>query len=256
MELAKPYYKHKEVRLVGKKIIIPNVYALERLGAGHDGFVYKINDDIVVKILKYDVAQRKEKNLMTFQKANYFAENLSLKRIAVPIDTALDNDGIYTGYVMEYLDDLSKINSDSPKYKAPGDFTCGNLILAANELREDFNKLTKAKVLVNDVNEGSYIFTPDYVHLCDTDKYAIVDRITSDANLRMYNFVISKLVYYEMKSIIGDSKECSKLLSAWVKKCTNSGDYLKELSCEIGNDFRVPISEYAKYKVKSILQSK
>ena len=256
MDLKKPYYKQKDIRLVGSKISIPNVYALQKVGAGHDGIVYKYSDDIVVKIFKHDVVGLKTKNLMTFQKANYFCENLKLKRITVPIDMALDTDGVYTGYVMKFLDDLSKMEEDSPNYKAPGDFTCGNLIYAANELKEDFNKLTKAKVESKDINAGSYIFTPNFIHLCDTDKYVIKDRAPMDVNLKNFNLVISKLLFFEMKKLPEYSEEDSKLLDAWIKKRINSGDYLRELSQEIGNDFKTPISEFAKYKIKQIKGSK
>lgn len=254
MELNKPYYRHQEVRLAGSKIVIPNVYALQRLGGGTDGLVYKYNDDIVVKILKHDVEERKIKKLMTFQKANYFCENLKLKRIAVPIDMALDSDGIYNGYAMKFLDDLSKMDKNSPNYKSSGEFTCGNLIYAANELRDDFNQLTKAKVVAKDINEGSYIFTPNFIYLCDTDKYYLVEKPPKDENLKMYNYTISKLLTYVMKKLPEYKKEDKKTLENWVKRCANSGDYLQELSREIGSDYKTPISEFAKYKMKKIIK--
>ena len=254
MDLKKPYYKEKEIRLVGSRIVIPNVYALQKVGAGHDGLVYKYNDDIVVKILKHDVEERKIKNLMTFQKANYFCENLKLKRIAVPIDMALDSDGIYTGYAMKFLDDLSKMDEKSPNYKATGDFTCGNLIYAANELKDDFNQLTKARVAVKDINEGSYIYTPNFIYLCDTDKYYLVEKPPKDINLRYFNYTISKLLFYEMRKLPEYVKGDQKALENWVKKCSNSGDYLQELSREIGSDYKTPISEFAKYKMKKIIK--
>ena len=73
---------------------IPNVFELKRLGAGHDGVVYRY-DDLVFKLLKYDIDLRKQKDLMTFEKAYYFMENLDLKRIAQPIDILFDSDGVY-----------------------------------------------------------------------------------------------------------------------------------------------------------------
>lgn len=80
-EKVKP---RKMVRLVNSKIIIPNIYDLEKIGAGHDGSVFHCQD-LAIKLLKYDVKERKTKGLMSFDKADYF-QNLSFKRILAPIE--------------------------------------------------------------------------------------------------------------------------------------------------------------------------
>ena len=93
------------VTIAGTSEVISNIYELEKIGAGHDGYVYRFNDR-ALKILKYDIKLRKEKRLMTFDKAIYFRNKLNLERIVHPIDILLDEDGIYTGYVMKYVDNL------------------------------------------------------------------------------------------------------------------------------------------------------
>ena len=100
------FVEHKQVVLRSTLEVIPDISALPRVGAGHDGRVFKFNDK-ALKLLKYDISLRKEKNLMTFSKATYFLDELDLKRIIKPIDILLDSEGVYTGYVMEYLDDVT-----------------------------------------------------------------------------------------------------------------------------------------------------
>lgn len=148
---------------------IPNIYDLEKIGSGHDGLVFRYQDK-VLKLLKYDINTRKVKNLMTFDKAIYFQKKLKLIRMTKPIDTMLDVDGIYTGIVMEYLDDVTtEKKKGTPRYKETGNFTCGDLVCSTNDLEEDFNELTKNRVQAKDLNRGSYIYTTDFMHLCDMD---------------------------------------------------------------------------------------
>lgn len=67
--------------------------------------VFKYNDK-ALKLLKYDIENRQKKDLMTFEKACYFVENLNLRRVIIPIDVLLDINGIYIGIVMDYYDNL------------------------------------------------------------------------------------------------------------------------------------------------------
>lgn len=239
---------------------IPNIYDLEKVGSGHDGLVFRYQDK-VLKLLKYDIETRKIKNLMTFDKAIYFQKKLKLKRIAKPIDTILDEDGIYTGIVMEYLDDVTnEKKKETPRHKETGNFTCGDLVCSILDLEEDFNELTKNKVQAKDLNRGSYIYTTDFIHLCDMDKYVIKASSSSvdDLNRRTLNFVIAKFLYYEMvKQNHFDSKvnkEELRKLSQWVKINCNSRTYLGEMVEEVKSDYHMPLSEYATYKSKSILR--
>ena len=100
----KNFEVHKPVVMSNAYKLIPDVAALGKVGAGHDGIVYRYGD-YVFKVLKYDIDVRKAKDLMTFEKATYFVNNLHLNRIAQPIDILLDSDGVYTGYVMRFFDD-------------------------------------------------------------------------------------------------------------------------------------------------------
>ena len=236
---------------------IPNVYELERLGAGHDGMVFRYNDK-ALKILKYDINLRKERKLMTFEKALYFKNNLNLKRIEKPRDILLDSVGVYTGYVMNFLDDITlDSKKGSPIYKQVGDFSCGDLIYVASELEEDFNELTKNRVLAKDINRGSYIFPADFLHLCDMDKYDILSNKSlgaDDLNKRALHFTIAKLLYYEMQKTGNFDKLELKQLSNWVKKCSNSRTFLHELDMEArASDYSCPIGEFSKQKVKKII---
>ena len=243
----------KEVRLVENKIIIPNIYSLKRLGAGHDGIVFRYGD-LALKLLKYDINKRKEKDLMTFSKVNYFLETLDLKRVVAPIDILLDTDGIFAGYVMECIEDVTKDHKD-PSYKPPGEFSCLDLAYAIAELEEDFSNLTEARVRAEDINRGSYIISTDFLHVCDMDKFhrlSSTSKGTADLNLRTLNFAIAKFLYFLMVRTEFYRKEHNKTLNNWVKKSSNSRTFLKELSVEIGSSSSTQIAEYVDYKVKKL----
>lgn len=234
---------------------ISNIYELEKIGAGHDGRVFRLGNK-ALKLLKYDIEQRKNEGLMTFKKAIYFKDELDLKRITMPTDIILDTDGVYTGYVMDYLEDItSEKRKKTPTYKQPGDFTCGELIKTTCDLEEDFNQMTKKHVIAKDINRGSYIYSYDFMHLCDMDKYEYnLDYHTAnDKNKKALNFTIAKYLYYEILKLENFDKQQLKELSNWVKKCSNSRTFLKELEKEIGSDYPVPVKEYVKHKVRKIL---
>lgn len=131
--------KEFSVTISGTSEIIPNIYELEKIGAGHDGYIYRFHD-YALKILKYDIKLRKKRGLMTFEKATYFRNHLNLQRITQPIDVLLDEDGVYTGYVMRYVDDLTSVKKKgTPQYRNPGDYSCGDLVYSWEVLADDFN---------------------------------------------------------------------------------------------------------------------
>lgn len=249
--------KNKKIVLQSNLENVINTSQLEKVGAGHDGIVFQYNN-IALKLLKYDINLRKEKNLMTFEKILYFINELTLKRIVKPIDIILDLEGVFCGYAMVFLNNLA---SDSKKgtseYKDPGDFLCSDLDCASFELSEDFTILTNKKVIAKDVNRGSYIYTENFMKLCDLDKFIYPNNNAlsiSDTNQKMLNFTIAKFLYYEMLKSGDFTKSELKLISKWVKKATNNIMFINELSKEISTSLTEPISEYAKTKVKSIIK--
>lgn len=229
--------------------IIKDVKSMKKIGAGHDGIVLK-DGDIVLKILKYDIARRKQQNLMTFEKAIYFHDNLNLQKVTKPIDIILDKDGIYIGYVMKYLEDITKNTN-----KTPGDFTCRELITSSEVLKEDFEHLTEKQVSVKDINRGSYIYTTDFLNICDMDKYTIHNHKPVVSNQKALNFTISKFLYYEMLKSKHTTKEELKALSIWVKKSSNNSDFLNKLIQELKPSEESFITEYAEYKRKRIIKT-
>lgn len=234
---------------------VENVYDLEYLGAGHDGLVFKLGDK-ALKLLKYDIKLRKDKGLMTFDKALYFKSNLDLKRVVQPRDILLDEDGIYVGYVMDYLQDLTK-DSNSPTYRTPGDFLCGDLVSSINDLEIDFQKLSSKHVVANDINKGSYIFASDYLHMCDMDKFKRISEsaATNDINISKLNFFIAKLLFFEMlKGENSEIEENREELRTWVKKSTNSVSFLDDIRKEIDRNYSMPISEFANEKKKILIR--
>lgn len=253
--MGKKNYKTQEIILRNNLEVIPNIYDLKKVGAGHDGIVFQYKD-MALKLLKYDINTRKQKGLMTFEKALFLQKEILLKRILQPIDIMLDSDGVYAGFVTRYLDDVTrKEKIGTSRYKTPGQFTCGDLICSSNELEEDFNELTKNNVLAKDINRGSYIYTNDFIYLCDMDKYIIGD-ISSIENLNRINlnFIIAKFLYYEMLKQENIDKIQQRQLSKWVSRKSNSVTYLNELQNDIRYDYNTPISDYAKEKVKTLIR--
>ena len=252
--MARIFYQNKTYVFKNGSEVIPNIFTLPRIGAGHDGYVFRFNNK-ALKLLKYDINLIKEKGLMTFSKVSYFQERLDVKRIAKPTDILLNEDGVYSGYVMDYFEDVtSKDKKDLPIYRSIVDFTCGDLIHAANQLEEDFSELSKKKVLAADINAGSFIYTTDFIRLCDMDKYQISDRDVTERNKATYNYIFAKYLYYAMELCNELDKEQLKKLNTWVKKMTNSRQFISSLAKEIGRNYSVPIREYAKDKAKEIIK--
>lgn len=241
------------VTIAGTSEVIPDVYKFERVGAGHDGYIFRFHDK-AFKILKYDINLRKEKGLMTFEKALYFQKNLHLERITQPTGVLLDQDGIYVGYVMDYIDNLaSDKKKGTPQFREPGSYSCGDLINSWTALTDDFEQLSSKGVLVRDINRGSYLYDYDFLHLCDTDKYELHNKPT-DLNQSALNFTMAKFLLYEMEKTEPLDKSQKKILSQWVKKSSNSRNFYSEVKSDIGNGYSTPISEYAEYKVKTLLK--
>ena len=245
--------KEFSVTISATSEIIPNIYELEKIGAGHDGYIYRFHD-YALKILKYDIKLRKKRGLMTFEKATYFRNHLNLQRITQPIDVLLDEDGVYTGYVMRYVDDLTSVKKKgTPQYRNPGDYSCGDLVYSWEVLADDFQQLSDNGIRVKDINRGSYLFASDFMYLCDTDKYTLHSS-SEEINKSKLNFAIAKFLVSEMKKTGDYDKEHKRIFDSWVKKSSNSKTFRDEILSDIGSDYNVPISKYVDYKVKTLLR--
>lgn len=235
---------------------ILDISQLKKIGAGHDGIIFLYNNQ-ALKILKYNIELRKQNKLMTFEKILYFQNELDLKRIIKLSDILLDIEGVFSGYVMDYMENLASNDlKGTPKYKSPSDFLCEELIVASDELEEDFAKLTDKKVIAKDINRGSYIYTDNFMYLCDMDKYIYPcdsNLSISDTNQKMLNYAIAKFIYYEIVRNYNLDKSEIKQVSRWVKKSTNARNFIKDLREDISGCKDEPISEYVSSKVKRIV---
>lgn len=224
---GKKFYGELPVTIAGTSEVIPNVYELEKIGAGHDGYIFRFNNQ-VLKILKYDINLRKQKGLMTFDKASYFKNNLKLQRITQPTDILLNSDGIYIGYVMDYIDNLaSEKKRGTPQFREPGDYNCGDLISSWEILEEDFEQLSNHDICVKDINRGSYLYGYDFMHLCDTDKYEL-NTTSRDLNYSTLNFTMAKFLTYEMKKTEAYTSDKQRILDEWVKNALVLGHFIKK----------------------------
>lgn len=233
---------------------IDNILGLEKIGSGHDGIVFRFNN-LALKLLKYDITLRKDKSLMTYDKAITFINKIYVKRTAKPIDCMFDEDGVFCGIVMDYIFDVTS-SRDLSLRKDSGDFTCGELIECAYDLYDDFSSFTENKILVEDLNRGSYIYSYDYVHLCDMDKFKILNTFgsnISDNNINKFNFYIAKMLYFEMIKDKNLNKEDLKQLSKWVRKVSNVRNFISNLEKSIGTSSDTKIGDFSRAMCKSIL---
>lgn len=234
----------KTVILQNNHELIENIYTLEKIGSGHDGRVYRYKNK-ALKLLKQDVITRKNKGLMTYEKAIYFQDKIDLKRILKPIDTMLDENGIYVGYVMDYCD--NSYNSE--------DFYLSDLLDSAAYLKDDFQNLTKNNIIAKDINRGSYIIGNDFLYLCDTDKYNKYNaKDLISKNYSSFNFVIAKYLYLEMKENGNLNKEQLRKLIKWVKLKSNSSNFIQEIENDYVYDNSIKMKEYILQKRNQILR--
>ena len=237
---------------------IPDVFALERVGAGHDGFVYR-DGDIVYKVLKHGIDGRKEKGLMSFDKARAF-QTLDVKRFIKPDDVLIDEDGIYAGYIMRYYDDLSKKQEDGSIRKNIGEFTGEDFLISIEELSSDISELTKKGLVIKDINRGSYIFSDDFLHICDMDKYFLNRGQALRVNWSQLNYIVAKMMYFEKMEREGFFKdkefanELNKRMNKWVSKASNSSNFIRTLENELGGSaLDAPLSEFVDYTFQKII---
>lgn len=235
--------KAKAVILQSNHQLIKNIYALNKIGAGHDGIVYRYENK-ALKLLKHDIITRKNNGLMTYEKVIFFQDKLDLKRILKPIDIMLDADGIYVGYVMNYCNRIYTID----------DFYLYDLLNSVSYLEDDFQNLTKNNILAKDINRNSYIISEVFLHLCDIDKYNKYDEIDlMNKNYTTFNFAIAKYLYLEMKESGNLNKEELKKLIKWVKLKTNEKNIIKEIEQDYVCDNSIEMKEYILRKRKQSL---
>ena len=231
---------------------IKDVEKLPKLGSGHDGIVYKY-DSLALKILKYDIEERKEKGLLSFEKANYFVNECMTKRITMPTDILLDENGIYAGIVMECIDEIEIDELEL--------FT-EDLYISSLELLEDINLLTKNRVGLNDINRGSFLLAKDFLHLCDVDKYIDyrkqnrinVDFINKDA----YNYAISKFIVLKIMEMIKKERQITKeereILNKWIKFKVKEGKMLKYIEEELKDSKQIIFKDFLEKQKQKIIR--
>ena len=86
------------------------------------------------------------------------------------------------------------------------------------------------------------------------DKYQIYSAADlASKNNTTFNFVISKMLFFMMQYDNEFSSQERKQLSAWVKNCSNSPEFLSTLLEEVYKKRDESIGEFVNVKVKKIL---
>lgn len=226
-----------EIIIEGRGIIIPNINSLKRLGAGHDGRVYKFEDK-ALKIVKYDQETREKKGLMTLEKILYFIEKCHMRRMTNPKEILNYTDGQFSGYSMKYVETTSKSFFE---------FQCKELLECVLELQADFEILNQINVAAKDINSGSYILSNDLLHLCDLDKYEIKPHYQAVAiNRTALNYAIYHFLYLCYRSLFNDEIEKleRKILSEIIKVNSNRNNVVLHLTQELKPYLNATIREY------------
>lgn len=228
---------------------ILNIENLPEIGKGTDGIVYRYNK-LALKLLKYDNKKREEYGRLNFEKASYFVSEIDTTRIAFPQDILLDENGIYVGIVMEYLDVIKQKNLDLTK------FNIDDLLCFMEQLTDDFdNVLTPKQVVPKDINFGSYCMTPGFIKMCDVDKYCLIENKSNvrNKNKDLLNYTLAKAIYYLDFITNQLNKEERKKWQKWVKQQVKEKTILKTTICEKNETYFANLEEYLDYKRKKVL---
>lgn len=223
-------FRNLRVNFAACHRVIDDVSSLKRIGAGHDGVVY-FDGDYAIKIFKGDIDTLLKKDLMTYKKALLFSK-MNLKRIISPIDVLLNDDGVYCGYPMKYID----CDSSKSMY----DYSCDLLVNSIYDLQSDFANLSSRGLEAIDINMGSYLLdSSDFLYLCDVDKYKEVERDTvRDRNTSHLNYAIARFLGTQM------FPDLVKDRNTYVKKSSNDRLYLNGIERQIAIGGYSSVGEY------------
>ena len=138
----------------------------------------------------------------------------------------INEKGEFSAYTMPYIHDYSK--ETGALNITPGDFYYGDLLDAITDLEQDFEELNKAGVVAREINRGSFLYDLDFLKMCDTDKYQTNVKKPHGQNRNMLNYIIAKIIYYEILAE-GADKDKLKALNKWIKKACQSGRFTSNL---------------------------
>ena len=221
-----------------KMLTIPNIFDLPSIGAGHDGYVFHFNGK-AIKYLKYTPKIREEKGLMTLEKFETL-KDVKTKRIIMPEDAFYTEDDEFAAYTMPFVHDYSK--EIGALNISPGDFYYGDFLDAILDLEQDFEELNKAGVVAREINRGSFLYDLEFLKMCDIDKYQIGVKRPNELNRNMLNFIIAKVIYYQILEE-GANKEKLKALNNWIKKTWQSSNFVPDLKKKLEKEPTRLISE-------------
>lgn len=229
-----------------------DIFDLPRLGSGHDGYVFKYGN-LALKLLKYDIPTRRERNLMTFKKAQFFKNELDLRRMLKPEGVFFDEEGQYAGYYMPAIDNLA--NPKSPNYRSPSSYSTEDLLYAIYDLESDRDELTRKNVVMKDLNRGAYLFDSEFMKICDMDKFyrALSRTGVHSLNIQGLNFLIAKFFLYEIQSKKDITDGQKKAVLRWVKSCINDIHFISRTKDELFETPNATIGDYLDEKCKILL---
>lgn len=247
--MEKKNYIKKTVIFANDFSVIDDLHALEKVGAGHDGIIYRYGDD-AIKELKYDIETRKKLGLMTFEKLQFFINwSKEFKRLVFPVDILLDEDGVYCAYVMDFIEQV-----DLEKYPLVKT-SIETFLTSIHELYEDFEILNKMSTVAKDINMGSYLYSRDFIHICDLDKYVVFPKSQNVTlkNREVYNYIIAKFLYFLMydKEL---GKENLRKLNIWVKECSQTGNFLNKITNNLLSNSYDNLGEYTTNLKRTLLK--
>lgn len=142
-------------------------------------------------------------------------KDVKTKRIIMPEDAFYTEDDEFAAYTMPFVHDYCK--ETGALNISPGDFYYGDFLDAILDLEQGFEELNKAGVVAREINRGSFLYDLEFLKMCDIDKYQIGVKRPNELNRNMLNFIIAKVIYYQILEE-GANKEKLKALNNWIKK--------------------------------------
>lgn len=228
---------------------IKNIEEYPKLGTGTDGSVYHYQD-LALKILKFSNEERIQKGRMDFEKASYFIQEICTEKITFPKDILLDQNGVYCGIAMPYI--------EQPKNWNLQDFPVEYLTMFIEGLILDFEQsLTPKKVVPKDINFGSICCTSDLFQFCDTDKYKYMKNQDS-SNVKRFNqdavyYMLAKSFYFMIFCTNTLEREEKKKWQKWIKLQVKEKILERKIAQELKENHFENLSEYAEFKRKKVI---
>ena len=212
------------------------IKTFKKQGEGLESIVFKIDDETVLKVYK-DSNEKAKLNTSMIKELS----QIDTKRIVLPNNIIIDEEGETKGYSMDYIEDSETSIIDYPKKQ---------LIDELNLLKGDLIELGEKKVEIGDLRQENTISNESSFYLIDCGDYLKRKKDTTKVNYFFFfnEYLINDIlidIIYEESTDLKKGLNFLKGIKMYLLDDTYIGDYLKEEMQE-----QETLNEYVKRMVK------